>query len=40
MYNDRFARDQDLEIRLMFHRILHDKDAHDHKSIYEKFYEI
>jgi hypothetical protein len=40
MYIDQFDHDQDLVIHLMFHQIFLDKDVHDHKQVYEKFFEI
>ena len=40
MYIDQFDHDQDLVIHLMFHQKLRDKDAHDHKQVYEIFFEI
>jgi hypothetical protein len=40
MYIDQFGHDLDLVIHLMFHQIPLDKDVHDHKQVYERFFEI
>ncbi len=40
MYNDQFDHDQDLVIHSMFRQRLHDRDVHDHRQVYEKFFEI